>query len=209
MDERGTVDGKTPLFGASYSGHLEVVELLLDAGADVTKMLDLGRTPLTLAISRGHVEAVKLLAMAGALLTRHTTNIARRNGQIAVASFLEEVEDYSPVQICVALNRGDRLRWLLRYKVYDPFARAPGTPALLELAVPHGDPMLQLCREVRSKWAPSRHWLFHPAHRSTVFIVLLVAKRRPQGRALAWSWVGNIPPEIWFVIIENLGRLAF
>ena len=67
---------------------------------------------------------------------------------------------------------------------------------------------MRLCREVRSRWAPPRHRLFHPAHRSTVLCVLLVARCGPS-RGLAGSWIGKVPTEVWFVIAEHLGRTGW
>ena len=130
-------------------------------------------------------------------------------GKPLTAAWLGSVAGFSPVQICVALGNGDALRALLRRQECDPFARTAGTPALAQLAAAHGPPLLRLCREVRSKWAPARHGLFHPAHRSTVLCVLLVARRRPQSLGLGWVWIPQIPIEVWFAIIEHLGRIGW
>ena len=55
-----------PLFIASQSGHLEVVCLLSDAGADKDIALQGGATPLFIASQGGHLEVVCLLFDAGA-----------------------------------------------------------------------------------------------------------------------------------------------
>ena len=89
-----------------------------------------------------------------------------------------------------------------------PFARLPGTPALAGLAAGNR-PLLRLCREVRSCWAPTRHRLFHPAHRSAVLCVMLVVRRSRQRRGFGWGWMAEIPTEIWFVIAEHLGRMGW
>nr|WP_297278145.1 ankyrin repeat domain-containing protein [uncultured Brachyspira sp.] len=44
---------------ASRNGHLEVVKLLIDKGADVNAKDDYNRTALMLASSNGHLEVVK------------------------------------------------------------------------------------------------------------------------------------------------------
>ena len=46
--------------------HLEVVRLLVDAGADKDKADDDGRTPLWMASQNGHLEVVRVLVDAGA-----------------------------------------------------------------------------------------------------------------------------------------------
>ena len=47
-------------------GHLEVVRLLVDAGADKDKVNKFGSTPLYVASDYGHLEIVRLLVEKGA-----------------------------------------------------------------------------------------------------------------------------------------------
>ena len=58
----------TPLYNASQTGHLDVVECLVNAGADVNmeQPMEKGLTPLHTASSRGHVDIVKYLISQGA-----------------------------------------------------------------------------------------------------------------------------------------------
>ena len=51
---------------ACRKGHLEVVRLLVEAGADKDKAGNHGSTPLSIARSGGHYEIAKLLVEAGA-----------------------------------------------------------------------------------------------------------------------------------------------
>ena len=65
------VDGLTPLFFASFCGHVEMTRLLCGAKADVNASLYgatriSGQTPLIVASVRGHTEVVQLLCDAGA-----------------------------------------------------------------------------------------------------------------------------------------------
>ena len=54
---------------AAYSGHKEVVQLLLDKGAEINMATQTGRTPLHWAVCaafRGHKDVVQLLLDRGA-----------------------------------------------------------------------------------------------------------------------------------------------
>ncbi|CAI8017377.1 Protein TANC2, partial [Geodia barretti] len=59
--------GASPLYVASQEGHSDVVDILLEAGADVhqatTKVCDV---PLGIAAEKGHTETVQRLLEAGA-----------------------------------------------------------------------------------------------------------------------------------------------
>lgn len=54
-------DGVTPLHRAAMRGHLEVVELLLEANADPQAVTAAGSTPLELATRYGNADIVDLL----------------------------------------------------------------------------------------------------------------------------------------------------
>ena len=58
--------GETALHAGSKGGHPEIVQVLLDAGAEVNPIDSFGDTPLMMAAMRGHVEVVKVLLSAGA-----------------------------------------------------------------------------------------------------------------------------------------------
>jgi len=58
--------GYTALMGASDFGHIEIVELLIKAGADLNAHTVDRCTALSLALKARHTEIVKLLKKAGA-----------------------------------------------------------------------------------------------------------------------------------------------
>ncbi|GAA5919098.1 hypothetical protein JCM1841_005623 [Sporobolomyces salmonicolor] len=58
--------GNTALMGAATSGSLEIVTLLIGAGADVTAVNNKGMTALHYAASKGHVSIGRLLISKGA-----------------------------------------------------------------------------------------------------------------------------------------------
>ena len=57
--------GWTPLHNAAIEGHVEAIEALLRASADVDARDELGRTPLHAAIMEGRMAAIKTLTRAG------------------------------------------------------------------------------------------------------------------------------------------------
>ncbi|MCG8340467.1 MAG: ankyrin repeat domain-containing protein [Cytophagales bacterium] len=58
-------NGATPLHWAAFNGHLEVVRLLIDKGAD-KEAKHIGQTSLHWAVIRNHLEVVRLLIDKGA-----------------------------------------------------------------------------------------------------------------------------------------------
>ena len=58
---------------ASQEGQVEVVRLLIDAGALINQALNDGATPLFMASLKGHVEVIRLLIDAGAMVKIDTT----------------------------------------------------------------------------------------------------------------------------------------
>ncbi len=51
----------TPLHEGAYNGHKEIVELLINSGADVNAVKTDGMTPLDMATMNSHNEIVDLL----------------------------------------------------------------------------------------------------------------------------------------------------
>ena len=64
--------GRTPILRAAVNGHADVVELLMELGADIQKEANDGWTPLHRAAYYGRVEMVRMLVMGGADVTRKT-----------------------------------------------------------------------------------------------------------------------------------------
>ena len=86
----------TPLMLASRRGHLEVVRLLCEAGADKDKATQNGSTALIGASENGHLEVARLLCEAGAEKDRATQDgatalfCASANGHLEVTGLLCE-----------------------------------------------------------------------------------------------------------------------
>lgn len=64
-----TVDGNTALMHAAVYGHVEVVNLLIEEGANIHHVNPIsGKTPLMYASRKGHLEIVELLLSKGVAL---------------------------------------------------------------------------------------------------------------------------------------------
>lgn len=75
MNQSRTDDGATPLYGACFAGHVEVVAALLqDNSVDINRgrMVD-GTNPFHIACDLGHVDVVKLLLATGRVNANQTT----------------------------------------------------------------------------------------------------------------------------------------
>jgi len=74
LHSRDFDDEWTPLHVASTHGHVEVVRILVEHGADVTARDNNGKTPLHAASRNGHIEVARFLISHGA------NTAARDNG---------------------------------------------------------------------------------------------------------------------------------
>ncbi len=94
------IDGaeRTPLQYATNEGHLDIIQALLESGADVNKgRIDTGATPLLGAAQRGHLEVTKLLIEFGANINQATTDLgitplygAAQRGHLELVKLLVE-----------------------------------------------------------------------------------------------------------------------
>ena len=95
-DESNT-DGKTPLFHAAEQGHVQHMELLLEAGAKTDEPeFAQGQTHLFPAARNGHLDVVQFLAGVGAGKDQADKNgrtplwVAAQNGHLDIVRFLVE-----------------------------------------------------------------------------------------------------------------------
>ena len=94
--------GRTLLYMASWNGHFDVVEMLLDRGAGKDKANKGGWTPLMIAAYCGHSEVVELLLRRDALLYLRLENgktaldIAREEGYLAIVDLMRKVRAWGP-----------------------------------------------------------------------------------------------------------------
>ena len=146
-------DGLTALHLAAEAGQLQIMELLLRAGADVEPTTRIGHyTPLHLASLTGQVDAVRLLLDAGAnpAVTATTSgatplHLAAKalGGEGAVRALLEHkapanageyVAGQTPLMFAAAYGRGEAIRELLKHGA-DPRIRTEIVDVLKRMVV--------------------------------------------------------------------------
>ena len=93
--------GRTPMHHATGAGHVESMQLLIEAGAakNARESTAAGCTPILLAVKRGHVEGLRLLIAAEADLNRGTRDtgatpllLASEAGQVEIVRLLIDAE---------------------------------------------------------------------------------------------------------------------
>ena len=98
INKKSLSSGWSPLYAAAVFGHKEVVQLLLESGAEVNVTSRSGWTPLHCAAGKGYRDCVKILLEKGAMPNMPNTkdyygqtplNIAEMNGQVAIANILK------------------------------------------------------------------------------------------------------------------------
>eukprot|EP01097_Dermamoeba_algensis_P006846 TRINITY_DN426_c0_g1_i1.p1 TRINITY_DN426_c0_g1~~TRINITY_DN426_c0_g1_i1.p1 ORF type:complete len:127 (-),score=45.42 TRINITY_DN426_c0_g1_i1:252-632(-) len=87
----------TPLQCAAENGHLDIVDFLLQKGADVNKQVQGMPSALHYAAGHGHIEVVKSLLKAGASIKLKTngktaSDAAKAAGQVECAKILEKAK---------------------------------------------------------------------------------------------------------------------
>ncbi|GMH36922.1 hypothetical protein BSKO_04795 [Bryopsis sp. KO-2023] len=99
----------TPLHAAAEEGHVDVVEILLEAGAEIDAQNRAGGAALHSAVQKDHLEVVKVLVKAGATVDLKTDDgftpllMATFNVHLEVAEFLME----SGADVNAKDSRGD------------------------------------------------------------------------------------------------------
>jgi ankyrin repeat protein len=89
-----TDKGTTSLYAAAQENHVEVVDLLLDGGADINKAQNTGETPLFVAAKKGRVEMVGHLLGGGADINKALDTgetplfVAAKRGHVGVVGLL-------------------------------------------------------------------------------------------------------------------------
>ncbi|KLI29725.1 ankyrin repeat domain-containing protein, partial [Brachyspira hyodysenteriae] len=89
IENEDMVISPTPLMNAAYNGNINIINMLLENGADINYTTDFGTTPLMMAASFNHFEAVKVL-----LENNADTSITDEDGRTALDwAKLENFED--------------------------------------------------------------------------------------------------------------------
>ena len=128
LTTQNQVEGATALWGASTRNHVEVVKMLLGAGADVNKPTAIGSTPLRGAAFNGHCDTMNVLIEHGAdlnyasVLAQSPLLISVMKGHIEATKLLldkgaqqdmKNIYNHSIMHIAAAKGHTDILKMLL------------------------------------------------------------------------------------------------
>ncbi|KAL5457474.1 hypothetical protein EMCRGX_G034740 [Ephydatia muelleri] len=106
-------DGRSPLHIASGNGHLDIVNALIEAGANVNLADKDGMSPLHLASNEGHLDTVKVLIEAGANVNQANKVTTTKTKQVQLAGAgvsRAELETSSTKKQSDALQQNIRLQ---------------------------------------------------------------------------------------------------
>ena len=81
----------TMLHAAAHGGHLEVVNFLIDNGANISTVNGVHLTALQIAAEKGHAEVVKTLYKAGAVPDQTALHHAAANNKLEVVKYLLQI----------------------------------------------------------------------------------------------------------------------
>jgi ankyrin repeat protein len=227
-NKASTDGGETPLYLASKNVHPKIVLMLMENGARVDAKGAFDRTPLAVILEyhldyyspeeRASVlQIVQCLVAAGAKLAYQRDDGREFNAvERARTSRLDEITKW--LEIAKGLpSRGAIIKSLVTNQsageidmglfVSRYLSASEERAAALAGPQRDGSAVLELCKQVRMKWAPVRHGLFHPRYRSTVLCLLMVVRRKKEAFPGAVRSIRTeVPREVWFIIIEQLSR---
>ncbi|EOD17534.1 hypothetical protein EMIHUDRAFT_363743, partial [Emiliania huxleyi CCMP1516] len=165
-------NGATPLFIACQLGHVDIIRLLLEAGAAVCQARNNGATPLLMACWQGHLEVAKLLSSYGA--SRAATpfgtpeEAANSRGHADLAAWLVASRGWTPLAHLETLTAA-RATCLLRSGA----SLHEGEPTPLRRAAGGAGEAAALVRRAAALWSPASHSLFPAAARARAALLVL------------------------------------
>lgn len=116
------IEGNTPLMYGCAGGHVAVVKVLLEAGANVEDHNENGHTPLMEAASAGHVKVAKILLEHGAGINTHSNEfkesaltLACYKGHLEMVRFLLEA---GADQVSVVVISHDVFNWYHTFRKF-------------------------------------------------------------------------------------------
>lgn len=150
----------TPLIQAAASGHLSMMEYLINAGADIVGYDSARNTPLSVVAANGHIEAAKLLIEKGASLGYDISeNILR------VSPVLEATKYGNLKMLELLLEANASFKTSLQFESAVITAVLNGDLKVVELLLKHGADisvgeetwlaqcwrLIRICRDVKAK----------------------------------------------------------
>lgn len=200
----------------------EIARLLVEAGANPNISGTDAQSPFFLVLSSnlndaGTLSMLQLFGAAGAefcepsywplddtsYATAYYVSFATDMFKVQTAAWIELVDGFSPVQMCVSAGNAAMLRrW-----IDNPCTVWNCVPSLPSLAV---QPVMRtMVDSIMKPWSPSRHNLFHSAHRDTVRVIHEISKASARKFRRGYRLYATVPHEIWELILQLMGREGF
>lgn len=191
MNHRGE-DGWTALLEACEKGSTEIVQLLINAGADVNVSYSFHKlTPLTIAADKNSERIMKILLDAGAQPNLNAGEYSAFPAHRLVTPLMWAAYRGSSRLARLLLRRGAKLRTTnYRGERARDIAKLEG----------HRHCHLLLC-EAEKHWTKERASLYSRQFNDVILILLLVELRQARN-----SLDRKLPRECWTMIIEYLNR---
>lgn len=150
-------DLKTPLHLAAEHGYIDMVELLLEKGADINAKEGFKRTPLHFAASSGHDEIVRLFIAKGAYLNEKDSFILTPIFRAAYSGHQSIVEMLLSVGISISTTEKNGVTLLHA-------AALSGNPELVEMLLDKG-----IGRNVRNRYGKTPlHFAASRGHKAVI-----------------------------------------
>jgi ankyrin repeat protein len=217
--------GVTPIMRCVQYGYSNMLEEIINYGAKLNKIYNADYykcSELGFAIRREdqHVDeqldALKILVAYGSDTSNVESDLnafeyaKSKNKNQYICNFLETIQNWSPLQISIALGNERAIHYNLHNYSFEPFSNYKLLNESLYKNVYYkdsnqpSDKIKKLCKSILTPWNRKLHSLFHKNFRKSIYMIHLIAFRYDIQYCKF-----KLPIEIWQMICSFLKRSDF